>query len=353
MKKCIWAVMGLPLLAIIAAAPALSQESIVVVSNGGPIQRAAQEAFYHPFTEETGVSIVEDSWNQEYARLRSQADTGNITWDVVEITYNNLAIGCDEGILEEVDWSQYVDVADFDAAGGVHPCGIPTSTVVNGLVYDADVFPDGGPRTWADFWDVEKFPGNRALLSRPTVIVTALLADGVPTNEIMSVLNSPGGVDRAFAKLDELKPHIRWWRAGQEPLEMMANKEVVMAQAWNGRIASAVLNDGRNFKVSYEGGVTGGNQFVGIMKGTKALDRSIEFISHMVSPEPLAEYIEILKSMSASTKAASLASSELAQFLPSEEQMSNAFIQSGEEYDEFWFAHLDELTQRLAVWQAQ
>lgn len=341
------------LLAITAASPALSQESIAVVSNGGPIQKAAQDAFYKPFTQKTGVAIVEDSWNQEYARLRAQADTGNITWDVVEITYNNLALGCEEGILEKIDWSKYVDVKDFDAAGGVHPCGIPTSTVVNGLAYDADVFAKEAPKTWADFWDVKKFPGNRALLSRPTVIVFALLADGVPTSEITSVLNSPGGVDRAFAKLNEIKPYIRWWRAGQEPLEMLVNKEVVMAQAWNGRVASAVLNDKRNIKVSYEGGVTGGNQFIGIMKGTKKLDRSIEFVSHVVSPAPLAKYVETLKSMSASTKAAALASPELVAFVPTEAQMKDAFIQSGEEYDAFWFANLDALTQRLAVWQAQ
>jgi putative spermidine/putrescine transport system substrate-binding protein len=340
-------------MAVMAAAPALSQESIVVVSNGGPVQKAAEEAFYKPFTEKTGVAITEDSWSQEYARLRSQADTGNITWDVVEITYNNVALGCDEGILEKVDWAKYVDVSDFEAAGGVHPCGIPTSTVVNGLVYDADVFKDEQPRTWADFWDVKKFPGNRAMLSRPTVIVFALLADGVPTSEIMSVLNSPGGVDRAFAKLDEIKPYIRWWRTGAEPMEMLANKEVVMAQAWNSRTAVAALNDGRNFKISYDGGVTGGNQLIAIMKGSKNLDRAIEFVSYAVSPESLAKYNGALKGLSASTKSAALVSSELAQFLPTEAQMTDAFIQAGEEYDAFWFAHLDELTQRLAVWQAK
>jgi putative spermidine/putrescine transport system substrate-binding protein len=330
-----------------------AQESLVIVSNGGAIQKAAQAAFYKPFSEMRKVSIIEDSWSQEYAKIRSQIDTGNIRWDVVEITYNNLALGCEEGLLEKVDWSRYVDVADFKAVGGVHPCGVPMSMVANGIVHDADKLKDG-PKTWVDFWDVQKWPGKRALLNRPTSLMFALLADGVPTTDLIKVLSSPGGVDRAFRKLDELKPHIRWWRNGNEPVEMLANGEVVMAQAWNGRVASAVRADKRNFKMSYEGGVTGGNQYVAIMKGSKKKDLALEFIKYASSPGPLARYSETLMYMPANAKAQKELSAALRATIPTETDMQRASIQGAVPgYDEFWIANADALTQRLARWQAQ
>lgn len=337
----------------VAIQPAAAQQSLVIVSNGGAIQRAAQEAFYKPFAEMKKVNVVEDSWSQEYAKLRSQIDTGNVRWDIVEINYNNVALGCEEGLLEKIDWAKYVNVKDFEAVGGVHPCGVPMNMVANGIVYDADKIKDG-PKTWADFWDVNRWPGKRALLNRPTSIVFALLADGVPTTDIIKVLSSPGGVDRAFKKLDELKPHIRWWRNGAEPIEMVATGEVVMAQAWNGRVATAIRNDKRNFKISYAGGVTGGNQYVAIMKGSKNRDLAIEFIKFASSAEPLAKYSETLMYIPGNAKAAKNLSAGLAATIPTAEDMKKSHIQgSVEGYDEFWLANSDQLTQRLARWQAQ
>jgi putative spermidine/putrescine transport system substrate-binding protein len=230
---------------------------------------------------------------------------------------------------------------------------VPLSMVANGIVSDADKTKEQ-PKTWADFWNVEKWPGKRTLLSRPTSIVFALLADGVPTSDVIKVLNSPGGVDRAFKKLDEIKPHLRWWRNGGEPVEMLATGEVVMAQAWNGRVASAVRNDKRNFRMSYEGGVTGGNQYIAIMKGTKKKELALDFIKYVTQPKPLAAYSELLMYMPASAKAAAELSPELKSTIPTEADMKKAHIQGAAEgYDEFWLANLDALTQRLAKWQAQ
>jgi hypothetical protein len=45
----------------------------------------------------------------------------------------------------------------------------------------------------------------------------ALMADGVPVKDVYKVLASKEGQDRAFKKLDELKPNIQWWEAGAQP----------------------------------------------------------------------------------------------------------------------------------------
>lgn len=68
------------------------------------------------------------------------------------------------------------------------------------------------PASWADFWDVDKYPGKRGLRKRAVYnLEFALLADGVKVEDVYRVLSTPTGVERAFAKLSELKPHIQWW----------------------------------------------------------------------------------------------------------------------------------------------
>lgn len=339
---------------LFAGASVASAQSLTAVSNGGIVQEAAREFFYQPFAEAEGVTVHEDSWSQEYARLRSQADTGNIQWDVVEITYNNLALGCEEGVLERIDWEDYIDVEAFDAVGGVHPCGIPIMLVANGIAYDVDEMGDNPPQDWNDFWDLETWPGNRALLDRPTVLTYALIADGVDVDDIISVLNTPEGVERAFAKLDEIKDNIRWWRSGGEPMEMLVTGEVVMAQAWTGRIAATNRDSGTNIGASFEGGIVGGNQYMAIMAGSQNRDLAIRFLQHVASAEAQAKYNERLAYIPGNIHALELLGDDLASLMPSEAQMQNSHLQGAVEgYDDFWLGNLDDLTQRLARWQAQ
>ena len=49
---------------------------------------------------------------------------------------------------------------------------------------------------------MKKFPGKRAIRSTPdTVLEAALMADGVPFDQVNDVLKTPEGLDRAFNKI--------------------------------------------------------------------------------------------------------------------------------------------------------
>ena len=100
------------------------------------------------------------------------------------------------------------------------------------LVYRKDRFPNGGPQNWADFWDVKRFPGPRCLFDRSfTCLAFALLADGVPIDKLY-----PMDVDRAFRKMNEIKPHIKvWWREGAQSQQLIRDGEVVMIGMWSAR----------------------------------------------------------------------------------------------------------------------
>src|SRR5438128_2460327 len=149
--------------ACLGVAPLASAQSVTVTSSGGAVQEAQRTAWYGPFTKATGIRIVEDNWNQELAKARAQIETRSVKWDVVEITALNLSAACEEGLVERIDWSRYFDAKDFEDAGGLPPCGVPILSASGGLAYDSDKIKDP-PRTWADFWNVKKWPGKRGLL---------------------------------------------------------------------------------------------------------------------------------------------------------------------------------------------
>ena len=92
----------------------------------------------------------------------------------------------------------------------------------------------------ADFFDTDAYPGKRGMRKNPKVTLEfALIADGVPTDQVYDVLSTEEGVARAFAKLDTIKDDIVWWEAGAQPPQLLADGEVVFSTAWNGRVFNA------------------------------------------------------------------------------------------------------------------
>lgn len=339
---------------LLAATQLAAAESITVANNGGSAGEAFREAYYKSWVAKTGNEVVDDAFNQELARIRSQIETGNIQWDVVSVTAINEATACEEGLLEKIDWSQHLDAADFAETGGFGECGLPNNFVSGGLAYDGDVYSgQNAPKTWQDFWDVEKFPGMRGMLYRAEqTLEVALMADGVPPAQVTEVLAAPGGVDRAFAKLEELKPHIRWWKSGDESMQNLLSGDVVMTFAWNGRVAAANRSNNRNLKIEFGGGHVSGSQMIAVMKGTPKRDLAIDFIVNASSPEPQAAYARFVSYAPANRQALALMSEVELATLPSG-HMDKASLQSGKLYIDFWLDNGDALLQRFITMAAQ
>lgn len=343
----------LALILLLSQVPLAYAQTVTVTSSGGAVQAAQRTAWYGPFTKTTNIKIVEDNWNQELAKVRAQVETKSIKWDVVEITALNLSAACEEGLVERIDWSKYFDPRDFEDMGGLPPCGVPILNASGGLAYDADKIKDP-PRTWADFWNVKKWPGKRGMLYRAEqTLEVALMADGVAPKDVMTVLAAPGGVDRAFRKLDELKPHIHWWKSGAESMQLLATGETVLTYAWNGRVAAANKADKRNFKIVFEAGFVNGNNSLAIMKSSPNREAAIRFVQFAASPKPLAEFAEIIQYGPPNRKALEFMDARAKATLPTGAIMTHAMFQHGDRYVNFWSDNAAKLTERFGQWAAK
>lgn len=210
------------LLASSALASSLaSAQSVTVISYGGAIQNAQRQAYYGPFEKSAGTKVVAGEYNGELAKIKTMVDTGNTAWDVVEMDGNSMARACEDGLVTQLDWSKIPSRAQL-MPQAVSDCGVGTLAWSAGIAYNADKVASA-PTSWADFWDLKKFPGKRGL--RKSAVHTlefALLADGVTKDKVYEVLSTPQGVDRAFAKLDQIKSSIQWWESGAQPQQWLA-----------------------------------------------------------------------------------------------------------------------------------
>ena len=146
-----------------------------------------------------------------------------------------------------------------------------------------------GPTKIADLFDLQKFPGKRALQKDPFVnLEWALIADGVAINDVYKVLGTPEGVDRAFKKLDTIKKDVVWWEAGAQPPQLLADGSVVMTSSWNGRIYDANKNSGKHFEIMWDAQGLDWDLWA-IPKGDPRMDDAYKFIAFASSAGPQAE----------------------------------------------------------------
>ena len=269
-------------------------EEMTMVSWGGAYGRATQKALLDPFAAETGYTMRMEDYNGGLAEIRAQVETGNVHWDVVDLEAADAVRGCDEGLLEVVAPEDLFPGQDADAAsqdflqGMLSECGVGIVVYSTIYAYRTDHFTDEKPSTIADFFDLEKFPGRRGMRRTPYANMEfALVADGVPADQVYDILGTPEGVDRAFRKLDSIKDHVVWWEAGAQPPQMLADGEVVMSTAYNGRIFNAQVAENQPFEIVWDGQVLDHDQLA-IVAGAPNLETAIEFLAYMAKPASMA-----------------------------------------------------------------
>ncbi|ESR27028.1 ABC transporter substrate-binding protein [Lutibaculum baratangense] len=322
-------------------------QQVTVTSWGGAYQDAQREVYFDPFEEETGIDLVEESWDGGIGVIRAQVEGGNATWDVVQVESEELQVGCDEGLYEELDFSK-IGGEDQYIESAVHPCGVGAIVYNFVMGYDRDKIAEA-PAGWADFFDLEKIPGKRGLRNGPkTNLEIALMADGVAPSEVYETLGTDEGVERAFAKLDEIKPDLVFWEAGAQPPQLLASGEVALTSVYNGRIDAANKGDGRNFGIVWDESLFTLDSWV-ILAGSKNIDSAYSFLEFVGRADNQAKLpVAIAYGVTNPAASEQIDPERLAELPTAEENMANALQIS----DEFWLENIDRLTERWGRWAA-
>ena len=332
-----------------ATAP-VQADDVTVVSWGGAYSMSQRKAFHEPFMKETGHTVLEDEWTGDIAKIRAWVDTGNYLGHTVDAESGHLLAGCDEGIWEQIDYARLGFGPDDFLPGAAHDCGVGNISWSTVFAYRTDVYPGDAPKSWMDFWNVEKFPGKRGVYKTPKFnLEFALIADGVPAAEVNAVLNAEGGVDRAFAKLDELKDHIIWWEAGAQAPQLLADKEVVMTTGWNGRFYSAIVDDGQPFRIVWDGQGMDYDYWV-IPKGHPEAHLAYQFIAYASRPERMGDQTNFISYGPLRKGADKFVNPDILPHLPTAPQNTRNWYKSD---TQFWADHRESLTSRFNVWIVQ
>ena len=94
----------------------------------------------------------------------------------------------------------------------------------------------------------------------------------------------PLDVDRAFKKLEEIKPHLAlWWSSGAQSVQIPTDGEIDMQAIWNCR-AQAAIDSGAAAAYTYNQGIYDVECFM-VLKGTKNKDVAMKIINIMLDPK--------------------------------------------------------------------
>ena len=330
--------------AIVTSGPSLARD-LTIVTYGGLTEKASAAAYYEPFTAKTGEAIIMDQ-DPSLSKMRAMIQSNNITWDIIDQESAEAIVGCDEGLFEKYDFSK-LDLKGIPE-DMLLPCGVPAYSVGNVMVYDADRITNDPPKTWADFWNVEKWPGKRGFWNTPKgALESAMMADGVAPKDVYAELEKPGGIDRAFAKLDELKPNLLVWNTGAEMINRLASGEYIMTFGWSNRVLGANEANNRNFKVVWDAGFTSVADHWVTLKGTPNIDKVYEFLNYFSKQDRQAEFMRLMPANAANLDALSDLPPERLEMLPLSPQNIGFSVPVN---DEFWANNLDTLTERFNAW---
>ena len=324
--------------AIICAADATG---LTVADPGGPYGPAFRKAFYDPFEQATGIKVTNVAHDSTpVAQVKAMVEAKSDLWDVIDLSPFQTSLLSQLG-----DYLEPVGLTKADAPGMLpagmtpHSAGIDVFATV--IAYRTDAFPKAGPQNWADFWNVEKFPGRRSLRRNPQVLESALMADGVAPDKLY-----PLDIERGFRSLDRIKPHIAvWWTNGAQSTQLLESGEVDLIWIWNGR-AQAAIDGGAPGVIVWNQGLYELDVWA-IPKGCQRLALAQSFIRFASDAARQAVVSENLAYGPANLDAFNAIPLERARRLPT--YKANLDLMQPMD-DEWWAANYAKLTDRFNAW---
>jgi putative spermidine/putrescine transport system substrate-binding protein len=326
----------------LACGSAAARDLTVIGRAGG--SDPTKEVFARPFTIATTIPVQMETWEGGLDALRTQTKAADNTWDLVLVDGDELTTGCSEGLFEKLDWSA-IGGKDHYLPQAVSDCGVGGGVASLTLAWDRDKFP--AAPGWADFWDVAKYPGKRGLHRGVRGnLEFALIADGVSPGDVYKVLATSEGVDRAFRKLDQLKPYVVWWQDEAEAARILATGDVLMTSAPAPAINMVNRTAHRNFGLQWTASLYEVQSWA-VVKGSPNLRAATQFLYFAGTPAIQARLVTVAGEGGLAKGANDGLPAELAQISPT----ASANLAAAVRVDfAFWHDNLAKLRQRFESW---
>jgi putative spermidine/putrescine transport system substrate-binding protein len=217
---------------------AAAEPPVTYFTYGGAWKTAIAGAFFDEFTKKTGIPV---QYQEPYtfAKLRAMHEAKAQQIDIAGLSGMDVYIAGRIKMVTPIDWS-VVDKSVLDPRQLRQPNVIGCSSQSMNICYSKKKWPgDPHPDSWADFWDVEKFPGRRALRRDAFwTMEAAAKADGIKDDAFY-----PLDVERVFRSLERIKPHVKaWWSDNSQAQQLMEQEEVDLIYMTNGRATQSILD---------------------------------------------------------------------------------------------------------------
>ncbi len=355
------------LVALLSMAGTAVAQDMTIVSWGGAYQKSQQRAYHDPYMAlNPGVKIINsDSSAEAVAKLRAMNEAGNVTWDVVDAVASDAMRLCDEGLAMVLDPDEVLNPAPDGTPASVDfgdlivsECHVPNIVYSTTVGYRTDLVGDTPPTEICALFDLETYPGKRALEKRPiNNLEWALMCDGVAKEDVYDVLETEEGQDRAFAKLDTIKDHTIWYTAFADTPQLLADGEIVMGSTFNGRLFALIEEQKQPVAMLWDAQVFDLDGWIipaGLSPERQA--RALDYLKFATDTQRLADQAKYIPYGPARASSAPLVSThadlgiEMAPHMPTApENAKNTFL-----FNYTWWAdYRDDLDAKFQAWLAQ
>ncbi|WP_128943037.1 ABC transporter substrate-binding protein [Bradyrhizobium zhanjiangense] len=316
-----------------------TSDSLTITMSGGSYQEKFARSVAGPFTEETGIKVI-FAPVVDLAKIKAMQLTGNVEWDIVVIAGTGAAAGAKEGLFDELDISSMLDLKDLSV--------LPTKYIVTfdsyacGIGWDPKKYgPGKHPVNFAEFFDLKKFPGRRAMRPSPDgTLEIALLADGVALKDIY-----PLNVDRAFKALERIKSNVAWTATAPQTVSLVQTGEVDFSITYNNRVkATNEAGGGVPLAFSFEQNLIFPDPLV-VPKGAPHKESAKKFLAYLLRPEVQARLEDETSQTPVSKKALTMMSIEARKWLPDMNNPNNLLVNSA-----YWADNHEAVWPRFQEW---
>lgn len=309
----------------------------VATAVAGSVLDAMDAAFFSAFADSTGATVNVETFGRDgMDNVQSQINSGDIQWDVMLIPMGNVLDWANRGLLWGIDFN-IVDTQPL-YPDLVLQHGIGAMLYATTMMYS--VSETNPPASWADFWDLSRWAGTRALRRSPVgTLEFALLADGVPQEALY-----PLDLERAFASLERLRMSTLFYDDSKQPVELVRTGQVGLAAGWTVRaslpeVASLV-------KPVWAGGMISADAWVS-PRGSENRDVAMSFINFATRAVPTANFSGMQPFGPVNRDAIPLLDPDVAAALPNgSANMEQQFVQNWS----YWNEHETAVTAWFNDW---